>query len=203
MSPPLVNKPFSQACENNKHAISLTLKSYVELGGSLLEIGSGTGQHGCHMSSVYPNLRWQTSDQADYLAGINAWVCEANRDNFLAPIQLDINTASWAGEPMDFVYASNVVHIMSLAEVDKLFSFIPSALKSGGLFFLYGPFNYEGMFTSESNAQFNDWLKAQAPHRAIRDFETINALAQENGLQLVNDHEMPANNRLLVWKKSP
>jgi len=89
---------------------------------------------------------------------------------------------------------------MSWQEVEKFFQFIPQCLQAGGYFFLYGPFNYQGQFTSPSNEQFNQWLKGQAAHRAIRDFEAMNMLAIEEGLTLLNDHTMPANNRLLVWK---
>ena len=202
MNQGFTNKPFSQACENNKLAISRTLEPYLKQGGSLLEIGSGTGQDGLYLSSIYPRLNWQTSDQPEYLAGINAWVREANRDNFIAPIELDVNDAVWTDKYVDFVFSSNTVHIMSPDEVSSMFRFVPSALKTEGLFFLYGPFNYNGEFTSESNAQFNDWLRAQAPHRAIRDFEAVDQLARENGLRLVEDHAMPANNRLLVWRKA-
>ena len=101
---------------------------------------------------------------------------------------------------MDIVYSANTAHIMSWEEVIKLFQFIPVCLKPQGYFILYGPFNYNGEFTSASNAQFNEWLKSQAAHRAIRDFEAVNELAEQQGLMLIADHAMPANNRTLVWQ---
>ena len=195
-----MHKPFSQACENNKRPINETLTPYVEVGGTLLEIGSGTGQHGAFISSHHPNLRWQTSDQEQYLEGIQAWVDDAKQDNFKAPIILDVNTAHWTDEKIDFVYSSNTTHIMAMEEVEKLFALIPTLLRPKGLFFLYGPFNYNGAFTSESNAHFNDHLKAVASHQGIRDFEAINELAAQQGLSLLADHAMPANNRMLVWE---
>jgi len=198
-----MNKPFSQASENNKEAIRQILAPYVKVGGILLEIGSGTGQHGDHITQDQPALIWQTSDQAPYLDGIELWVTDANRDNFKAPLELEISTAKWNNEKVDFIYSANTAHIMSWAEVEAFFEFIPSALKASGYFFLYGPFNYQGQFTSESNARFNHWLKEQAPHRAIRDFEALNQLANEQGLELIADNAMPANNRLLVWQISP
>ncbi len=195
-------KPFSQACDNNKEPIRQVLAPYVNEGGILLEIGSGTGQHGDHITQEHPELIWQTSDQAPYLEGIELWVTDAKRDNFRAPLEIEISTAKWTSEKVDFIYSANTAHIMSWAEVETLFEFIPSALKVGGYVFLYGPFNYQGQFTSESNARFNHWLKEQAPHRAIRDFEAVNQLANEQGLELIADNGMPANNRLLVWRVS-
>ncbi len=197
-----MNKPYSQASENNKEPIRQILAPYIKAGGILLEIGSGTGQHGEHITQHYPDLAWQTSDQTAYLDGINLWVADAQRDNFKAPLELEVSTAKWAHEKVDFLYSANTAHIMSWEEVEKFFEFVPNALKEGGYFFLYGPFNYQGQFTSESNARFNDWLKEQAPHRAIRDFETVNKLACEQELELIADNPMPANNRLLVWRVS-
>lgn len=195
-----MTKPFSQACENNKEAIRQVLAPYIQQGGRLLEIGSGTGQHGAYISLHHPQLSWQTSDRSEYLAGINLWVKEAQRVNFKPPIVLDVNTAVWTEEKVDFLYSANTVHIMSWEEVRSFFRFIPSALKNKGYFFLYGPFNYAGKFTSESNARFNDWLRSQAPHRAIRDFEALAELAHDQGIKLVADKTMPANNRLLIWR---
>lgn len=195
-----MNRPYSQACENNKEPIRQVLIRYLREPATLLEIGSGTGQHGYYITEHHPRLTWLTSDVKDNLPGINAWVEAASRHNFHPPMELDINQAQWHQEKVDIVYSANTAHIMSWGEVEKLFQFIPQCLSPQGYFLLYGPFNYGGKFTSESNARFNDWLKSQAPHRAIRDFEAVNQLAQEQHLTLIDDHEMPANNRTLVWQ---
>ena len=195
--------PFSQACENNREPIRQVLSQYVQQEQvTLLEIGSGTGQHGAYITGKHPGIHWHPTDRQENLEGIRAWVTHTGHQNFYAPVELDINHPRWQGEPVDLVFSANTAHIMSWDEVQRLFEFLPGALKSGGYFLLYGPFNYNGRFTSESNAQFDDWLKSQAAHRAIRDFEKVDALAQEQGLQLVNDHPMPANNRTLVWQYS-
>lgn len=198
-----MSKPFSQACENNQEPIRSVISSYLKQPSALLEVGSGTGQHAAYISKRHPELSWQTSDVIENHAGIHAWMEDAQASNFLPPIELDINTAQWHKEKVDMVFSANTAHIMSWQEVEKFFAFIPMVLKTKGHFLLYGPFNYNGEFTSESNAHFNEWLKSQAAHRAIRDFEAVNQLAEQVKLQLVQDHEMPANNRLLVWRLCP
>ena len=91
---------------------------------------------------------------------------------------------------------------MALPEVECMFAGVGEVLETGGVFCLYGPFNYDGNFTSESNAQFEQWLKARDPRSGIKDFETLNRLAGNAGMELGKDYEMPANNRLLVWSKT-
>ena len=197
-----MDKPFSQACDNNKEAIRRVLAPHIAGGGRLLEIGSGTGQHGAYISPRYPQLQWQTSDRPENHPGIQAWVADCQLANFIAPIELDVNTAQWTGARVDFVFSANTVHIMAWHEVEKLFALLPGCLRPGGLMMLYGPFNYGGRFTSDSNRQFDLWLKGEAPHRGIRDFEAVDALAAANGLTLLEDHTMPANNRLLIWQQA-
>lgn len=85
--------------------------------------------------------------------------------------------------------------------VCDFFTGVGNVLESGGLFLLYGPFNYNNAYTSESNARFDLWLKQQNIQSAIRDFEKLNALAKDANMELIDDIKMPANNRTLVWKK--
>ena len=113
-----MNKPFSQACENNKEPIRRVLSQYVSGTTAILEIGSGTGQHGDYITEVHQDITWHTSDVAENLAGINAWVDEAQRKNFLPPIELNINHAHWKRQPVDMVYSANTAHIMHWQEVE-------------------------------------------------------------------------------------
>ncbi len=192
--------PFSQACENNKQPIAEVLQRHLSRPGRLLEIGSGTGQHGYYFSQLFPHIDFQPSDREEYLPHIRQWVQAACRPNFNPPLELDVNQYQPQSETYDYLFSANTSHIMSWTEVERFFSLIPRLLKGDGLFFLYGPFNYQGKFTSQSNARFDQWLKAQAPHQGIRNFEDIDQLAKEQGLQLLEDNPMPANNRTLVWQ---
>ena len=195
----MTEKPFSQACENNKDAILQVLERQLTAPGKLLEIGSGTGQHASFFARQLPHIIWQTSDLVENHPGILAWLAEFDGDNLLPPMVLDVaSTESWV-EGVSAIFTSNTAHIMSWPEVLKMLDGVSRSLSSGGKFFIYGPFNYQNQFTSESNARFNDWLQQQAPHRAIRDFELLCAEASARGLILLEDNVMPANNRCLVF----
>jgi len=176
------------------------LALYLDAADSLLEIGSGTGQHAVYFAARFPHLRWQASDLAAHLPGIRLWLDEAALPNLLPPLPLDVNGA-WPATRFDAVFSANSAHIMSDATVAAMFRGVPRVLEAGGVFALYGPFNYGGAYTSESNARFDDWLKARDPQSGIKDFERLDALAQEGGLRLIADHEMPVNNRTLVWRR--
>ena len=195
-----MERPFSQACENNKEAILAVLKRYFSDVDSVLEIGSGTGQHAVYFGEHLPHLTWQPADQQSYIQGIQSWLDWKPLTNVLPPVELDVNLP-WPIDSVDAIFSANTVHIMSWPEVEKMFQSIASVLNPRGVFCLYGPFNYRGRYTSESNANFDQCLKQRSPLSGIRDFESIDSLAGRAGLALVSDETMPANNRCLVWQK--
>ena len=197
-----MDKPFSQACENNKQPILRVLEKYFTKAGTVLETGSGTGQHAVHFGRHLPHLIWQTSDLSVNHAGIQQWLEDEGSSNVRLPVEIDVNREFWLDDPVQYVFSANTAHIMPWETVVKMIEGVGKLLTEHGVFCLYGPFNYLGNFTSDSNAAFDRLLKEKAAHRGIRDFEAIQQQAQKNSLLLVDDVEMPANNRLLVWKKS-
>ena len=90
---------------------------------------------------------------------------------------------------------------MHWENIADLFSKGAECIKLGGLMACYGPFNYNGQFTSASNAQFDQSLRMRDPHSGVRNFEDLQKLAEDAGLHFLCDYEMPANNRMLVWQK--
>jgi hypothetical protein len=159
----------------------------------VLEIGSGTGQHAAYFAPELPHLVWQASDVAENLPGIREWISKPS------PIELDVDK-DWPEIEPDAVFSANTCHIMSWPQVERLLAGVGSLLPPGGLFALYGPFNYGGKHTSESNARFDAMLRSSDPASGLRDFEQIARLAERGGLILAEDNAMPANNRLLVWR---
>lgn len=194
-------KPFSEACEQNKNPILAVLQQHFADRHTVLEIGTGTGQHAVFFAAQLPHLHWLTSEVVDMHAGIRAWLAEVRLPNVDPPLELDVNQADWPVKQVDAVFSANTVHIMDWPSVENMFAGIGRVLQIHGVFCLYGPFNYQGTYTSDSNARFDAWLKQRDPHSGIRDFETLNALAQKHGMRLRADHAMPANNRTLVWEK--
>lgn len=196
-----MTKPFSQACENNKHPILDILSRVFASQKKVLEIGSGTGQHAVYFAENLPFLTWQTSDLPTNHAGINQWIADSPSANIKQPLTIDLATFQPLSENIDAIYTANTLHIISWSLVHNLFELTEKQLGQNGILCIYGPFNYQGKYTSESNANFDLWLKARDEQSGIRDFEAVCQLAEEAGLSLKEDIQMPANNRILVFRK--
>jgi cyclopropane fatty-acyl-phospholipid synthase-like methyltransferase len=196
----MTDKPFSESCVQNREPILAVLREVFADRRHVLEIGSGTGQHAVYFAPELPHLVWQTADVPPHHAGIHAWLDDAALPNVRPPLALDANDTAWHSGRYDAVFSANTLHIMSWPEVVQCFAGIGNVLESGGVLIIYGPFNYNGAYTSESNARFDAWLKARDPASGVRDFEAVDALARAQGLVLQQDIAMPANNRTLVWR---
>jgi SAM-dependent methyltransferase len=196
-------KPFSEACERNRGPILDVLREAFATVDTVLEIGSGTGQHAVYFAQALPHLIWQTSDAEveAHHPGIEAWIADSGLDNVKRPLALDVRDVPWPVSAIDAVFTANTLHIMDYASVEAFFRGVSRVLRAGGVLAVYGPFNYGGKFTSASNAQFDADLRARGVGSALRDFEAIDALARGIGLTLLRDIAMPANNRTLVWQR--
>jgi SAM-dependent methyltransferase len=194
-------KPFSEACERNQGPILEVLHEVFADRRYVLEIGSGTGQHAAHFAAGLPHLTWQASDVAAHLAGIRLWTEEAALPNLPPPIALDVDQSPWPAVPADAVFTSNTLHIVSWPQVQVFFARVGQLLPAGGVLAVYGPFNYGGRHTSESNARFDAMLRERDLRSGLRNFEDVDALARAHGFQPDRDVAMPANNRTLVWTK--
>lgn len=196
----MIAAPFSQACENNKIPIVEQLKKIFTTTSKVLEVGSGTGQHAVFFAAQLPHLIWQPTDLTVNHYGINAWRNELPSPNLKPPLELDVS-AAWPVVQVDGIFTANTLHIMSWELVKLFFQGVGKHLALQGRLVVYGPFKYQGQFTSESNAQFDLWLKAHDSARGVRNIEDVVQLAQSVGLALISDTVMPANNQLLVFEK--
>lgn len=199
------SKPFAESCLRNQAPILVALRPHVGHARNLLEIGSGTGQHAVHFAAAMPWLRWQCSDHADHLPGIQAWLDEAGLPNTPAPIALQAHVDAGLTPvpqkgPFDAAFSANTLHIMGWDNVQALFAGLPPLLTDGAVLAVYGPFNYQGSYTSDSNRDFDTWLKARDLRSGIRDAEAVDALAAAHGFTATADLALPANNRLKVWR---
>lgn len=196
-------KPHAPACDRNRDPILAVLREHFADRRRVLEIGSGTGQHAVYFAQAMRWLEWQASDVAENLPGIRAWLDDVRLPNTPAPLALDVREFPWPAVEADAVFTANTLHIMAWNGVQAFFRGVGRLLAHvpGGTLVAYGPFNHAGKFTSESNREFDAWLRARDPASGIRDFEAVDGLAADAGLHFVADVAMPANNRCLVWKR--
>lgn len=192
--------PWSEACERNKEPIFRRLKSCLPKQGTVLEIGSCTGQHVVYFAELFPALSWQPSDQSGCLQMLQQRMHAEPLKNILPPIELDV-VQDWPAEKYAAVYSANTAHIMSWTAVSSMFEGIAQCLKPGGVFCLYGPFNQHGEFTSQSNQDFNAALRARDPEMGLRNLESLDLLASSHQMERIARYDMPANNQMLVYKK--
>ena len=196
-----MNKPCSEACLNNREPILRIIEPLLEDCATVLEIGSGTGQHAVHFAAHLPHLTWLTSDLPANHTGINAWLEEAGLANLPPPLALDVRSENWHVGPVDAIFSANSAHIMDEPAVAAMIEGVGRVLRAGGPLLLYGPFRYQGRHTSDSNREFDRWLRQRDPRMGVRDLDWLEVLARDAGLTLENDVAMPANNRTLVWRK--
>lgn len=195
-------KPYSESCDQNREPILSVIEPLFSEMRNILEVGSGTGQHAVHFAAKMPHLVWHTSDRVENHPGINAWLEEAGLSNTRPPFELDVRYSQWPRVDVDAIFSANTLHIMHWPDVVAFFEGVGKLLHSGGIFCVYGPFNYSGKYTSESNQNFDAWLHERDPLSGIRDIDDLGVLADKTGMQLKKDFAMPANNRILCWVKS-
>jgi len=199
-----MDKYHAESTRRNRNPILEVLKKEIEGSKKLLEIGSGTGQHAVYFSKKLPQILWQTSDRSINHESINYWIKRYNLKNLLLPLDIEIGVNEKnINDIFDCVFSSNTSHIMSLENVKRLFALVGKVLNKNGKFFLYGPFKINLEFTTRSNEDFHQKLKAENKLMGLRDIEELDKYAIENNMQNHAFYEMPANNYLSIWKKLP
>jgi len=194
--------------ERNAPPIIAALAPWLaQQSGTVLEIGSGTGQHIGAFSPAFPHLTWQPSDPyGSHRASVKAWAAHLGLGN---PDPLDLDAASdWFQHPkittlspLATILSLNVIHIAPIAVLDGILAGAGKALGPGGLVIFYGPFKINGAHIGDGNAVFDAKLRADNPAWGLRDIADIETRAQANGLTLLAVQEMPSNNRLVILQK--
>ena len=195
--------PFSEACERNKGPILEMLQRYFADRTHVLEIGSGTGQHAVHFAAHLAHLTWHPTERLGFLPDLTARIQAEGGRNVRPPTVLDVRQTVWPVRHVDAMFTANTLHIMSWTEVTAMFERIGQTLASTGVLCVYGPFRYEGEYTSPSNREFDRALQERDPQSGLRDIRSVVGLAEGFGLKLAADHDLPAYNRLLVFFKEP
>tara|TARA_Y100000768_G_scaffold332381_1_gene271981 strand:- start:594 stop:1196 length:603 start_codon:yes stop_codon:yes gene_type:complete len=197
-----MDKYHAESTRRNRIPILEILKKEIKGSKKILEIGSGTGQHAAYFSKKMPHILWQTSDCSINHESINYWVKKSNLKNLLPPLEIEIGVNEKnINDIFDCVFSSNTSHIMSFKNVKRLFVLAGIVLNKNGKFFLYGPFKINQKFTTKSNEDFHQKLKAESKLMGLRDIKELDNYALENNMQNHAFYKMPANNYLSIWKK--
>lgn len=189
------------SCARNREPIFAQLRRLLADSEQLLEIGSGTGQHAVYFAPRLPHVTWQTSDRSENLPDICAWLAAEPAPNLPPPLLLDV-CGDWPTLAVDTIFTANTLHIMSPTAVEAFFARLPQVLQSGGRLIVYGPMKIRGEFVGASNAQFDQNLRERDPARGIRDLEWLDQLAGAAGLRREELNFLPANNQLVVWRRT-
>lgn len=179
----------------------------------LLEISSGTGQHAAAIAEHFPNIVVQPTEYDAYmLNSIRAFNDDVSGKNIREPTIVDIQTPmeQWNRQlfdrdgqhEFDYMLNINMIHITPIACTHGLFRNATQLLKPNGLLITYGPYAVDGVLVPESNVNFDRHLRSQNPEWGVRDIRDLNKIAQQNGIEFERAFEMPANNKICLWRKS-
>ena len=179
------------------------LADWLPPSGVVLEVASGTGEHAVWFAERFPDLSWQPSEtHHDALASINAWQEGASLPNLRAPVVVDASTSEWPLERADAVLNINMVHISPWEAALGLIAGAASLLPANAPLILYGPWLKDGIETAPSNLDFDDNLKRRDPRWGLRRVEDFAAAASDKGFELTDWRQMPANNLMLLFRKT-
>jgi SAM-dependent methyltransferase len=196
-------KRYSPAAARNRGAISGVLAEILPADGTILEIGSGSGEHAVFAAPRFPAHLWQPTDvDSEALASIQAWSEDVPVENLLAPRRFDAREQPWPFRDLAAVVAINVIHISAWAVCEALVAGAATTLRSDGVLYFYGPFRIDGQHTAPSNEAFDASLRAQDPTWGVRDLADVRQVAARVGLQERGVVPMPANNLSVVFRRS-
>lgn len=171
---------------------------------AVLEIASGSGEHAVWMARHLPQVTWTPSEAtAEGMADIRGWLahCPDLAERVRPPVLIDAAQPPWQGDPVDAVFTANLTHIAPWSATLGLIAGAAARLVPGGVLVIYGPFNEGGGFTGPGNAAFDETLRQQNPNWGLRDREAVDAAAAAQGFSVETARVMPADNRLLIYRR--
>ncbi len=202
------NRLFFPATERNRESIGEVLSKILVTKGSILEIGSGSGEHGVEFQKSFPEITWQSSDpEIIHRNSISSWI-DHEELNFKMPQPLDIDVEKIPWEiPSELllsiqgIISINMIHIASWNCTISLFKESGRLLKNGQFLMLYGPFKIGGKHNSQSNELFDISLKMQNESWGVRDLGEVSDEAIKNDFIEEELISMPANNFTVIYRK--
>jgi hypothetical protein len=187
----------------NRDAIAAVLAEWLPASGGVLEVASGSGEHIVHFAAAFPHLDWQPSDPDPAgRTSIAAWSTEAGLANIAPPLALDAAAPDWRIDRVAAILCINMVHISPWPATLGLFAGAARLLAPGAPLILYGPYSEPDVPTADSNRAFDASLRARDPAWGLRDTAAVQAAAAEAGLAFVERRTMPANNLMLLFRRT-
>lgn len=191
----------SPAAERNRGPIGEVLLRWLPPDARVLEVGAGTGQHAAWFHALLPDLAWQATDLPEQLEGIRARL-KAEAPALAEPLALEVTVQSqWPEGPWDAVYTANTLHIMPWDHTPALLRRAAERVRPGGLLVIYGPFRDGERFDAESNRRFDESLRRRNSDMGIRDVLKVRREAESTGWTAEAEIAMPANNRILIFRR--
>jgi SAM-dependent methyltransferase len=188
----------------NREPILEVLRRVLPPQGLVLEVASGSGEHAAYFAKMLPTLLWQPTDpDPRALASIAAHRTAADTPNLLSPLRLDAMSEEWPVQRADALVCINMIHITPWAACKGLVSGAERTLRSGGVLYLYGPYQIDGRHTAQSNEEFDAWLRTQNAQWGVRDIAEVTELAAGHGFSLRKTIPMPANNQSVIFERGP
>jgi hypothetical protein len=192
----------SPSAKRNKEPIAGVLKRVLPKSGFVLEVSSGTGQHAVHFARAMPGLVWQPTEcDADCLRSIATWIAAEGLANVKPPLSLDVHDEVWPVAEADAAVCINMIHIAPSSAAGALMRGASSILRPGAVLVLYGPFRRNGLHTSPGNEVFDRHLRAQNRDWGVRNLEGVAETAGNEGFELQEVCQMPANNLSVIFRK--
>jgi SAM-dependent methyltransferase len=188
----------------NREPILEVLRRALPPRGLVLEVASGSGEHAAYFAQRLPTLLWQPTDpDPRALASIAAHRTAAYAPNLLSPLWLDAMSEEWPVQRADALVCINMIHITPWAACKGLMTGAERTLRSGGILYLYGPYQIDGRHTAQSNEDFDAWLRTQNAQWGVRDIAEVTDLALRHGFSLRETVPMPANNLSVIFERGP
>tara|TARA_A100001388_G_C28632002_1_gene432700 strand:+ start:128 stop:748 length:621 start_codon:yes stop_codon:yes gene_type:complete len=204
----LDNRLFFSATQRNRYFIKDVLSRIIKKNGSILEIGSGSGEHGVFFQKCFPGIIWQTSDpDLQHRKSIISWIEYEELNNKMPqPLELDVEKVPWKfplklANSLQGIVSINMIHVAKWSCTIALFKESGKLLEKGQFLMLYGPFKIGNKHTSQSNYFFDNSIKMKNDLWGIRNLEKVNDEAKKGGFFQENIINMPANNFLIIYRK--
>jgi len=113
----LDSRLFFSATQRNRNCIGDVLSKIIQKG-SILEIGSGSGEHGVAFQKRFPGIIWQTSDpDLVHRKSISSWIeYEDLSKKMPQPLDIDVEKIPWKipiliARSLQGIVSINMIHV--------------------------------------------------------------------------------------------